>query len=273
MKTKDYVSRGHVVAAVRRKALNYKKRNSTKFCKPIWVLVTTLLVMFMIGIYCIMQKKRNAIPFLLKPSSHIVNVLPPTPKERWRYIKELENTHMNINTLSIATTSDEVHAKTQLLSPQSKILQNTNKNPQQSIIESNDRPYQDSVQDTEYNKHEYQQQVVLPRQRPNNRVIGVPMQSPIQTKTEVKQGSLKHITQTGSKQKWILQCGSFRDIYQAESIRARLALDGIESHITTRDGWNRVILNLYSRRKDVDKIIAYLHNISSLTCITRTVRG
>ncbi len=77
----------------------------------------------------------------------------------------------------------------------------------------------------------------------------------------------------GSKQKWMVQCCSFRATDQAESFRARLALEGIESHITTGDGWNRVMLGPYSSRETVDKTLARLHCVSMSSCITGAVGG
>ncbi len=262
-----------MVGADRRKTLNYKKRKSAKFFKKIVGLISTILVLVFIGIYCIMKKKQKGMPLLLKPISHTRNIIPQKPKERWRYIKELENHNINIQTSSADITNDELNTKTKLIAPTRKILKNTNKNAWQPILQSNAIHYKASIQNTEYNKSEHQQPVVLPLKLTNNRAISIPLQYSIKPQTEVKKGSLKQIKKTGYKQKWILQCGSFRDIYQAETIRARFALDGIESHISRRDGWNRVMLNFYRSREGVDKMIAYLHNISSLTCITRTVRG
>lgn len=89
----------------------------------------------------------------------------------------------------------------------------------------------------------------------------------------MKQDRFKQEAKTGSKQKWMVQCGSFRATDQAESVRARLAFEGIESHITTGDGWNRVILGPYSSRETVDKTLARLHGVGMSSCITRAVGG
>jgi len=72
---------------------------------------------------------------------------------------------------------------------------------------------------------------------------------------------------------WVLQCGSFRTLEPAESLRAKSALSGIESSITSGDGWNRVILGPYSTRATVDDMLQRLKTTEASNCIPRHLGG
>jgi cell division protein FtsN len=91
----------------------------------------------------------------------------------------------------------------------------------------------------------------------------------------VKQETAKQETETKpeSKQKWMVQCGSFRATDQAESVRARLAFEGIESRITAGGGWNRVVLGPYSSRAAADKTLSRLKGVGMSSCIPLSVGG
>ncbi|AOV95536.1 cell division protein FtsN [Edwardsiella hoshinae] len=76
-----------------------------------------------------------------------------------------------------------------------------------------------------------------------------------------------------SGQKWLIQCGSFRNTDQAESVRAQLAFGGIESRITSGGGWHRVLLGPYASRPAADKMIARLKGNGMSGCITLASGG
>lgn len=72
---------------------------------------------------------------------------------------------------------------------------------------------------------------------------------------------------------WLLQCGSFHIVNQAKLIRAKLAFNGIESQITSSNGWYRVLLGPYSNRASINKIFKHLKDTDVLDCITLSVGG
>ena len=51
---------------------------------------------------------------------------------------------------------------------------------------------------------------------------------------------------------WMIQCGSFKGAEQAETVRAQLAFEGFASHITTNNGWNRVVIGPLQRKRQRD---------------------
>lgn len=272
MVQKDYVSRGHVAGA-RHKPSSRKKRGSTKVSKTVLALAAALLVIFIGGLYFITHNKPNSVPLLPIPNNRPGNSLPPKPEERWRYIKELENCQIGVQTPTEPTAGGEVNAKTPLTSEQRKLLKQMQADMQQRPTQLNEVPYNAPSQATARGNSHQQQQVAPPRNLFNKGATSAPVQPPIEPKPAVKQDRLKQEAKTGSKQKWMVQCGSFRATDQAESVHARLAFEGIESHITTGDGWNRVILGPYSSRETVDKTLARLHGVGMSNCITHAVGG
>lgn len=71
---------------------------------------------------------------------------------------------------------------------------------------------------------------------------------------------------TQSAPLWIVQVGSFRTFEDADGVRARLALQGIESHISMRDGqsanWHRVRVGPIASRREADRIRSKLQRLN-----------
>ena len=122
-----------------------------------------------------------------------------------------------------------------------------------------------------------QQPVQQPKpqvQQPKPQAVTPPVQTrQPEVKQEVKTEAAKPETKPESKQKWMVQCGSFRATDQAESVRARLAFEGIESRITAGGGWNRVVLGPYSSRAAADKTLSRLKGVGMSSCIPLSVGG
>ncbi len=76
--------------------------------------------------------------------------------------------------------------------------------------------------------------------------------------------------------KYIMQAGSFRDFSQADQLRARLALMGIESRVEKANignvVWNRVKIGPYNRSSTVSEIKKRLRN-NGIDVIVTEVKG
>lgn len=312
MAQKDYVSRGRAAGA-KRKTPSRKKRSSPKVSKTVLALAVALLVIFVGGLYFITHNKPDDVPLLPAHSNRPGNGLPPKPEERWRYIKELENRQIGVQTPTEPTAGGEANSKTQLTAEQRQLLDQMQADMQQRPTQLNEVPYNDPSQAAARNSRQQQQQmqqqpiqqqqvqqpqVTQPRNPFNNGATTQPVQQqpkpqpkpqPVtpppaqvkhpepkpQPKPEVKQEAAKQETETKpeSKQKWMVQCGSFRATDQAESVRARLAFEGIESRITAGGGWNRVVLGPYSSRAAADKTLSRLKGVGMSSCIPLSVGG
>ncbi|RYM60546.1 cell division protein FtsN [Serratia liquefaciens] len=294
MAQKDYVSRGRAAGA-KRKTPSRKKRSSPKVSKTVLALAVALLVIFVGGLYFITHNKPDDVPLLPAHTNRPGNGLPPKPEERWRYIKELENRQIGVQTPTEPTAGGEANSKTQLTAEQRQLLDQMQADMQQRPTQLNEVPYNDPSQAAARNNRQQQQQpqVTQPRNPFNNGATTQPVQQqpkpqpkpqPVtpppaqvkhpepkpQPKPEVKQETE---TKPESKQKWMVQCGSFRATDQAESVRARLAFEGIESRITAGGGWNRVVLGPYSSRAAADKTLSRLKGVGMSSCIPLSVGG
>ncbi len=316
MAQKDYVSRGRAAGA-KRKTPSRKKRSSPKVSKTVLALAVALLVIFIGGLYFITHNKPDDTPLLPVHSSRPGNGLPPKPEERWRYIKELENRQIGVQTPTEPTAGGTTNTKTQLTAEQRQLLDQMQADMQQRPTQLNEVPYNDpsqaaarsrlqqqqqqqQVQQQQIQQQVQQPQVAQPRNPFNSGATTAPVQQPAQpkpqpkpqtvtpppvqvkqpkpevkpeTKPEVKQETAKQETKPESKQKWMVQCGSFRATDQAESVRARLAFEGIESRITAGGGWNRVVLGPYSSRAAADKTLSRLKGVGMSSCIPLSVGG
>ncbi len=185
MAQKYYVSRGHVAGA-RHKPSSRKKRGSTKVSKNVLALAAALLVIFIGGLYFITHNKPNSMPLLPTPNNRPGNSLPPKPEERWRYIKELEDRQIGVQTPTEPTASGEVNAKTPHTAEQSKLLEQMQADMQQRPTQLNEVPYNAPSQATARSNSHQQQQVAPPRNLFNNGVTSAPAQHPIEPKLAVK---------------------------------------------------------------------------------------
>jgi cell division protein FtsN len=69
---------------------------------------------------------------------------------------------------------------------------------------------------------------------------------------------------------FIMQCGSFRTIDRAQTLRANIAFQGLESRILTSDGqnglWYRVVLGPYERKRSAERHRHQLRNANVNGC-------
>lgn len=72
---------------------------------------------------------------------------------------------------------------------------------------------------------------------------------------------------------WVVQCGSFKAIDQAELMRVQLAFMGIESFIISSNGWNRVMLGPYFNRTNVNESLQNLRTAGIPNCIPIVNQG
>ncbi|MBS0972015.1 cell division protein FtsN [Serratia rubidaea] len=282
MAQKDYVSRGR--SGARRKTPSRKKSSSPKVSKTVVALAVALLVIFAGGLYFITHNKPDDEPLSPAHSSRPGNGLPPKPEERWRYIKELENRQTGVQTPTEPTAGGEVNSKTQLTQEQRQLLEQMQADMQQRPTQLNEVPYNDAAQAARNNaqqpapvqqprqQQQVQQQTQPPASQPRNPFSGGASSQPAQQPKPTTPPA-KTENKPEQKQRWMVQCGSFRAADQAESVRARLAFEGIESRITNGGGWNRVVLGPFSSRAGADKTLSRLKGIGMSGCIPLSVRG
>ncbi|HEY0210950.1 cell division protein FtsN [Acerihabitans sp.] len=364
MAQRDYVGRGRTNTR-RKKTNSRKKRSSSGISKTMIALAVALLITFVGGLYFIAHNKTEEAVILPSHGNHTSNGLPPKPEERWRYIKELENRQIGVQTPTEPTAGGEVQTPAQLTDEQRQLLEQMQADMRQQPTHLNEVPYNDQVktpaanhprnQQNQQNQPSFQaapaprpalgavtpvqprqvfsapveqqqprpapaaQQVQQPaRQAPAVQQVQQParqapavqqVQQPARQAPAVQQvqqparqaPAVQQVQQPARQapvtaiqpepqpkaearaepkaepkadkepaekaQRWLIQCGSFKAMDQAESIRAQLAFGGIESRITSNGGWNRVMLGPYSTRAGADKSLQNLRASGVSNCI------
>ncbi|CNB37301.1 cell division protein FtsN [Yersinia ruckeri] len=291
MAQRDYVSRGR--SGARRKSTAKKKSSAPRISKTLVALAGALLVVFIGSLYFITHNKPGELPLL--PAAHdprTGNGLPPKPEERWRYIKELENRQIGVTTPTEPSAGGGVDAKTQLTNEQRQLLEQMQADMRQQPTQLSEVPYNDAsqvprsqvtikppvsnipppvVQQPVTQPRQVTAPVITPPAQPQRMLPATPApmtQAVTPPKPEKEKEKEKEKTQ-----RWMLQCGSFKAIDQAESVRAQLAFEGIESRITTSGGWNRVVLGPYSARPAADKMQQRLKSTGVSGCIPLSIGG
>ncbi|MBW5813732.1 MULTISPECIES: cell division protein FtsN [Yersinia] len=287
MAQRDYVSRGR--SGARRKSTSRKKRSAPAVSKTVMALAVALLVVFVGGLYFITHNKPGELPLLPSHDPRTGNGLPPKPEERWRYIKELENRQIGVPTPTEPSAGGEVNSKTQLTNEQRQLLEQMQADMRQQPTQLSEVPYNEGMQvprsavTIKPPVTNMQQPLTPPRQT----VAPVPapqtqVQPPVTTPPRTQQPVTpvapavtppKPEKEKEKAQRWMVQCGSFKAADQAESIRAQLAFEGIESRITAGGGWNRVVLGPYSTKAAADKALQRLKGAGQSGCIPLAVGG
>ncbi|SUP83131.1 cell division protein FtsN [Yersinia pseudotuberculosis] len=249
----------------------------------VMALAVALLVVFVGGLYFITHNKPGELPLLPNHDPRTGNGLPPKPEERWRYIKELENRQIGVPMPTEPSAGGEVNAKTELTNEQRQLLEQMQADMRQQPTQLSEVPYNQGMQQVPRSAvtikppaTSVQPQPVTP---PRQTTIPVQPQAPAPVRTPPAAPVTQAVTppkvekEKEKTQRWMVQCGSFKAVDQAESIRAQLAFAGIESRITSGGGWNRVVLGPYNSKAAADKALQRLQGAGQAGCIPLSVGG
>ncbi|MFP3029372.1 MAG: SPOR domain-containing protein [Arsenophonus sp.] len=250
MVQKDYVRRGRITTPRKNKYLEKKKTNQG-VPKAIFAVAIVIVVIFISVLYYITKNKR--VPILNKRTflnnNHSVINLPPKPEERWRYIKELEKMGMGADLL------------------------NFNNSPKSNI---------NNTSDLTNEQRYFLEQIDADRNNPDNNLSEVPNNNVPRSHVIINESSidlpllLKPVPQSQQarniQQKIILHCSSFKNLQQAESLKANLAFSGLESRVRSIKGWHQVILGPYNQ-ETAKKIQDRAKSVDLSGCILHATKG
>ncbi|MDC9620322.1 cell division protein FtsN [Xenorhabdus sp. XENO-7] len=261
MAQRDYVSRGR--SNPRQKGTGKKKNQAQGLPKTTLAVAVALVVMFIGGLYFIAHTKNDSVQNAPPPAHHSKNQgLPPKPEERWTYIKELENRPVGLPSVQEPTSANQpINQPAKLTQEQLQLL---------AQMEADIRQPPTPLKEVPYNSEP------VPRSQV---IITPPEQKPLvaQEKTPPAQSLVPNEISKPkpaiNESKLMLQCGSFRTIEQAESVRASLAFAGIESQITTKDNWNRVVVGPYKNKEGAEKMRSHVTDAGVPGCILRPAGG
>ncbi|GKW24877.1 cell division protein FtsN [Pectobacterium carotovorum subsp. carotovorum] len=248
-------------------------------------LAVAVLVTFAGGLYFIAHNKPEESPVLPHQNVGKGNGLPPKPEERWRYIKELENRQLGVTAPTEPSAGGEIRSPVQLTDEQRQLLEQMQSDMRRQPTQLSEVPYNDQTQVprsqvTIKPPTQSMQPPPVVTTQPATRAPTVTQTTPVVPKQEaprqeapkqeapkqqpVKQPEAPKVEKT---QRWAIQCGSFKTMDPAESVRAQLAFAGIESRITSNGGWNRIMLGPYSNRAAADSMLQRLKGAGASNCI------
>lgn len=123
MAQRDYVGRSKSLGTRRNTTNRKKKRSSTGTFKAMIALAAAVLITFIGVLYFITHNTSNKMVIVPNRSKNASSGLPPKPEARWRYIKELENRQISIQSSTEPTTGGEMKSPAQLTDEQHQLLE------------------------------------------------------------------------------------------------------------------------------------------------------
>ncbi len=273
-------------------------------------IAAAVLVAFIGGLYFITHHKKEEAEALQNRQA-AGNGLPPKPEERWRYIKELESRQPGVRAPTEPTAGGEVMKPEQLTDEQRQLLAQMQADMRQQPTQLTEVPWneqtpaqrQQTLQrqrlaqqqqqaqqqqwaQTQQQTAQQQPRVQQPKQTASNQQ---PYQDLLQTpahnttaqpKTQaaapvarVEEAPKAAAAEKKDDRSWMVQCGSFKGAEQAETVRAQLAFEGFASHITTNNGWNRVVIGPLKGKENANDMINRLKMAGHANCIRLAARG
>ncbi|QHS47875.1 cell division protein FtsN [Klebsiella michiganensis] len=139
---------------------------------------------------------------------------------------------------------------------------------QQRAVEQ-PKPVQQPPKQTASNQQPYQDLL----QTPAHTSTAQPKTQAAAPVTRVEEAPKTAAAEKKDDRSWMIQCGSFKGAEQAETVRAQLAFEGFASHITTNNGWNRVVIGPLKGKENASNMIERLKMAGHANCIRLAARG
>ncbi len=264
-------------------------------------IAAAVLVAFIGGLYFITHHKKEEAEALQNRQA-AGNGLPPKPEERWRYIKELESRQPGVRAPTEPTAGGEVMKPEQLTNEQRQLLAQMQADMRQQPTQLTEVPWneqtpaqrqqtlqrqrlaQQQVQQQQWAQTQQQAPVQQPKQtaaatQPYQDLLQTPAHTAAAPKTQAAapvarvEEAPKAAAEKKDDRSWMIQCGSFKGAEQAETVRAQLAFEGFASHITTNNGWNRVVIGPLKGKENANDMIGRLKMAGHANCIRLAARG
>lgn len=131
------------------------------------------------------------------------------------------------------------------------------------------KPVQQQPKQTASNQQPYQDLL----QTPAHTSAAQPKTQAAAPVTRVEEAPKTATAEKKDDRSWMIQCGSFKGAEQAETVRAQLAFEGFASHITTNNGWNRVVIGPLKGKENASNMIERLKMAGHANCIRLAARG
>nr|WP_287861177.1 cell division protein FtsN [Klebsiella sp.] len=176
-----------------------------------------------------------------------------TPAQRQQTLQRQRLAQQQVQQQQLAQTQQQ----TQVQQPrtQSRVVEQPKQVQQPKQTASTQQPYQDLLQ------------------TPAHTNTAQPKTQAAAPVTRVEEAPKTAATEKKDDRSWMIQCGSFKGAEQAETVRAQLAFEGFSSHITTNNGWNRVVIGPLKGKENASNMIERLKMAGHANCIRLAARG
>jgi cell division protein FtsN len=141
--------------------------------------------------------------------------------------------------------------------------------PQQPRVQQPKPVQQQQPKQTASNQQPYQDLL----QTPTHNAAAQPKAQAAAPVARVEEAPKAAAAEKKDDRSWMVQCGSFKGAEQAETVRAQLAFEGFASHITTNNGWNRVVIGPLKGKDNANDMINRLKMAGHANCIRLAARG
>lgn len=205
------------------------------------VIAITLVILFSVILYKVSNNKTfKSTPTARTLTEKPQTTLPDKPEERWTYLKELENPEsVNPAALSVKKQSNQQNALDNLI--------NNTINNNKNYINNNTNTSSTTNTTTNATIN-------------NNSDLSNNTTQSKQNNSETTQ------TMSSSSTDWLLQCGAFKDIANAESLKAKLAMLGINGYIKS-EHFHRILVGPFNSNAEAEKMIEELKRGGIKSCI------
>ncbi|CAK9886994.1 MAG: Cell division protein FtsN [Candidatus Erwinia impunctatus] len=269
---RDYVGRSRSNTTPRKKstARGRKKSSNSRGVPKVMVALAVAAVFTFIGGLWFLTHHKKEESTVLPTHQPVGNGLPPKPEERWSYIKELENRQIGVPVPREPSTGDNGSAQAPLTDEQRQLLAQMQADMRQQPTQLNEVPWNGQALTTPQQSRQppapRAPEILTPRST-NTTVVPNAVQSSRQQNEAAPENKPKNEVKEPTVSRWMVQCGSFKNADQAESVRAQLAFEGFESRIASTEGWKRVVIGPFNSRTSADSTLKSLRNSGHTNCI------
>ncbi|MBA7931138.1 cell division protein FtsN [Klebsiella sp. RHBSTW-00215] len=176
-----------------------------------------------------------------------------TPAQRQQTLQRQRLAQQQVQQQQLAQTQQQTQVQQPRTQP--RVVEQPKQVQQPKQTASTQQPYQDLLQ------------------TPAHTSTAQPKTQAAAPVTRVEEAPKTAATEKKDDRSWMIQCGSFKGAEQAETVRAQLAFEGFSSHITTNNGWNRVVIGPLKGKDNASNMIERLKMAGHANCIRLAARG
>lgn len=240
MVQRDYAARGRT----------RKKKHAPVNKTLLLIILLGIVAAFAAGLFLLKEKSTES-GVALPPAESAVeeqpkSTLPSRPEEVWSYIRDLETREIPIEDMPKDTSKIQ-----NLTEEQKQILKMLERDQPVANVPKVEKPQEQTIKEQKVDKKPPQvveKPVVVDKPQPKGVVVTEAKSSKAEKKAApsekkpANESAPPSAEATGSKGKFGLQCGAFKNRQQAENLQAKLVMSGFNARTAVSANWTRVFI-------------------------------